>query len=492
MNPHKNSSPRPTGGTSCRLGLRAALPLVGSKSQCRPTGRPRAASISHEVTAARVGRPSGRTNLWLLLLILTSPLSAQDFSGTEKVPAPNSATIQQANAALEAQDWPKAIKLLTPLAAANPKDPHLAYDLGSAEDALDQSSAAEASYRVAIEDDPVYLEPRVALGLLLARAGKMDDARTELAAAAGIEKGDKLLRARALRAMARIDEKTRPADARDELLGALALSPETPEDTLLTAELAESAGDGGKAAAEDAYRSLLLKLPNDPEATAALAHLLASEKRYPDAEKLLTAGLAAHPGDTPMTIELATVLNAEDKQADALPLVEQLHASNPAEPNVTRLLAELSIDTKDYAKAEPLLAELTAQNPRDGQLVDLHAEALLHLHRAADAERVLKQVVAEPTDFSSTQDWGIAAADLAFAASEQNEPDEVLKILQNRAKVLPPSSPILFLTAISEDKLHHVKNAVEAYKNFLAASNGANPNEEFEARHRLVALATMK
>ena len=55
-------------------------------------------------------------------------------------------------------------------------------------------------------------------------------------------------------------------------------------------------------------------------------------------------------------------------------------------------------------------------------------------------------------------------------------------------KVLQPTTPILFLSAISEDKLHHVKNAIEAYKGFLAASNGANPNEEFEARHRLVTL----
>lgn len=414
------------------------------------------------------------------------PAGAQDFSGAEKVPSPQSAAMQAANEALAAREWLKAVKLLTPLAEENPKDAHVLYDLGSAQDALDEESAAEQSYRAAILDDGGYLEARVALGLLLARAGRMDDARQELGAAAALN-GDKLLRARALRAMARIDAKARPGEARDELLAALSLSPETPEDTLMTAELAEGA-NGGKDAAEAAYRRLLAEVPNDPQATAALAHLLASEKKYPEAEALLTAGLAAHPGDEPMTLQLASVDVAEGKTAEALPLVEALHTANPGETNVSHLLAELYLQAKDYAHAEPLLAGLSALNPRDGAVIDLHAEALMHLHRTAEAEKMLRPVVENPQLFASTEDWGIAAADLAFSASENNEPGLVLQVLQNRAKVLPTSPPILFLTAISEDKLHQVKLAVQAYKDFLAASNGANPNEEFEAQHRLIAL----
>jgi predicted Zn-dependent protease len=412
---------------------------------------------------------------------------AQDFSGGEKVAAPQAAAMQAANDALFDGDWAKAIKLLKPLAEADPKNAQVLYDLGSAQDALDQEGPAEESYRAAIMDAAGYLEPRLALGLMLARQGKMDDARAELNAAASIENGDKLLRARALRAMARIDQKTRPADARDELLAALAISPTTPEDTLMTAELAESAG-GGAEAAEAAYKRLLIERPGDPGATASLAHLMLQQKRYAEAEKLLTAGLAAHPGEAGMSIQLAEVYAADDKTAQALPLVESLHAANPKEPGVTRLLAELYVDGKDYAKAEPLLASLVAQDPQDGALVDLDAEALLHLRQAPAAERLLTRVVAQPALFTSTADWGLAAADLAFAASENSEPALVLQVLANRAKVLPPTAPIWFLSAISEDKLHHVKNAVEAYQKFLAASNGASPNEEFEARHRLVAL----
>ena len=235
-------------------------------------------------------RTAGVLILWLAAGTWLSPVGAlaQAAGGT----------MQAANEALAKHDWAKAVELLKPLAVATPKDAHVMYDLASAEDALDQASAAEASYRAAIEDDGGYLAARVALGLMLARQGRMDEAREELGKAAAIESGtdeDKALRARALRALARIDEKTRPAEARGELLAALQISPETAEDTLMAGELAERAGTG-QVAAESAYRRVLAKDPDNAEATASLAHLLASERKFDAAEKLLTQGLAVHPG----------------------------------------------------------------------------------------------------------------------------------------------------------------------------------------------------
>jgi Flp pilus assembly protein TadD len=426
---------------------------------------------------------------WTLIL-LAGTAGAQDFSLGEHAPDPQAKAKQAANEALEAQDWRKAVKLLIPLADANPEDAHILYDLGSAEDALDQTTAAETSYRTAIADDEKMLEPRVALGLLLARSERLVDARKELAAAAALG-GDKPLTARALRALARIDQKEHPAESRDELLAAISISEETPEDKLMAAELAESAGNG-KGAAEGQYRKVLTEAPNNPQAVAGLAYLLAADKKYPEAEKLLVDGLAAHPGDQGMTIQMASVYSAEGKRAQALPLVESLHQADPGEAHVSRLLAELYVDDKNYEKAEPLLAGLCAQNPRDGELADLRGVGLMHLHQTVEAEAVLNRVVAEPADFPTREAWAQAAADLAFLASENNEPEAVLKILRERATVLPPSPPILFLTAISEDKLRQTKLAVQAYHDFLAASNGALPNEEFEARHRLIALERKK
>ena len=61
-----------------------------------------------------------------------------------------------------------------------------------------------------------------------------------------------------------------------------------------------------------------------------------------------------------------------------------------------------------------------------------------------------------------------------------------------RANVLPQSPSSLFLAATANDKLHHVKQATDLYRQFLSAANGKFPDEEFEARHRLVTLAHMR
>ena len=398
---------------------------------------------------------------------------------------------EQANAALEAKDYAAAVKLLTPLAEANPRDAQILYDLGSAQDALDQETAAERSYRAAIAVDDKLIEPKVALGLLLARAGRMEEARTQLAAATEVTGGDKLLQARAYRAMARIDSKARPGQARDELLAALKLSPETPDDTLLSAELAAKAANGAEPA-EEAYRRVLAQRPDDPAATAALAHLLVQSKRAAEAEDLLKATLAAHPGDVAVTAQLASTYAAEGKAGEAVPLVEALHREQPADAEISRLLASVYLAGNKDAEAEPLLAQLCARTPNDGMLADDHARALIHLKRFAEAQETLSRAVAQPSRFPSPSDLGNAAGDLAFAASENGDPEAALRALQLRATVLPVSAPVLFLTAISHDKLHHTRLAQQAYKQFLAASNGSNPDQEFEARHRLVALEHTK
>ncbi len=97
-----------------------------------------------------------------------------------------------------------------------------------------------------------------------------------------------------------------------------------------------------------------------------------------------------------------------------------------------------------------------------------------------------------PEVFSNQEDLGEAASTLAFAASENNDPKTTLQALEIRAKVLPQSPSSLFLAATAHDKLHQVKQASELYKQFLSVANGKFPNEEWEAKHRLLTLEPMK
>jgi tetratricopeptide (TPR) repeat protein len=433
-------------------------------------------------------------------LLATTRLHAQLPAGTIDTTAPEPQTqsqsqqdplFAQASVALDQHDLPAALKLLTTLAAKYPTDAHLLYDLGFTQEALDQTSNAADSYHRASVADPKYFEPHLSLGLLLARTGQQAQARTELLAATALTPStDPALKARAFRALARLDQTSNPADASNELLAAMKISPETPDDILLSGELAEDSND--LPGAEAAYRRLLAADPQNTSATAALVHLLQREKKSDQAEALLTAALAKSPDDTTLNAQLASLYNDQNQPEKAIPLVEKLHTANPSNAALTRLLAHLYSSDNQFEKAAPLYASLTTLYPDDPTIVTDHADALIHLRQFAEAESILKRTISRPTAFPTKDDLGLAASHLAFAASANNDPTTSLQALEIRDKVLPQSPSSLFLAATAHDKLHQVKQARDLYKQFLSVANGKFPDEEWQARHRLITLEHMR
>ena len=397
--------------------------------------------------------------------------------------------LAQANEALGKQDYPTALKLLTTLAEKNPDSSPILYNLALTQDALDQP-AAESTYRKAIAADPNYFDPHLGLGLLLARNDKRTEAHAELLKATTLTTDNPALKGRAYRALARLDQTSNPALASDELLNALKYSSETPEDVLLSGELAEASGD--PAAAEAAYRRILAADPQNHDATAALTHLMLHQQKPDRAESLLTAALAKDPDNPTLNAQLAALYEQQNKPDKALPIAEKLHGANPENRALTRLLAHLYVDNQQYDQAAPLYAKLVAASPLDPVLLDDDAGVLIHLKRYAEAETLLKQATANPSAFPTREDLGNAAGHLAFAASANNDPATTLQALTLRATVLSNSPSTLFLEATAHDKLHHVKQATDLYKEFLSVANGQFPDEEWEARHRLITLEHTK
>jgi Tfp pilus assembly protein PilF len=443
-------------------------------------------------------RPRGISGISVIIfstvLLAGGYVHAQLPAGTTDTTAQPQAAPQdpfraEANAALDRQDYPTALKLLTTLAEKNPADAHLLYDLAFTQDALDQP-AAEATYRRAITADANYFDPHLALGLLLARNGKLAEARTQLALATTLTTDNQLLKARAYRALARIDRTLNPAAASDELLSAMKISPETTDDVLLSGELAEASGD--PASAEVAYRRLLAADPEDQDATAALIHLLLSQKKPDQAEALLAAALSKDPDNSTLNAQLAALYDQQNKTAEAIPIVEKLHAAHPEDSALTRLLARLYSRSEQYDEAAPLYASLIVATPQDPTLLDDAADTLIHLKKFAEAEALLKRAIAQPTGFPNQEALGVTAGHLAFAASENNDPATTLQAIVIRDRVLPQSPSSLFLAATAHDKLHQVKQATDLYSQFLSVADGKFPDEEWEARHRLLTLAHMK
>ncbi|HXS11498.1 MAG TPA: tetratricopeptide repeat protein [Acidobacteriaceae bacterium] len=437
-------------------------------------------------------------SLTVFALLLATSAAAQNLpAGTREADSPSpqeaiNTRIRSAESALESGDYAAAITALKPLAAAQPRNAHILYDLGFAQEHSGDDTAAAASYKASIAADSSLAEPQLALGLIDARNGRLDAAHRELQAASNLSGANPAFRARALRSLAILDEDTDPDASRDELLEALKLTPETPADTLLSAHLAERANAFSEA--EAAYRRLLSTTPNDPEATSGLAHALTAqhtEAKTAEAESLLTSALKTTPADPRLLSQLAAVYGAEGKPEQAIPMIEQLRASDSsaaANPAITRLLAHLYTLTGDNAKAEPLFRSLVNQNSKDPMLLDDLASALVEQQNFAEAQVLLTKAVAMRSDFPSDSAWGEAAGHLAFAASRNHDPHMALQALAERATVLPNSPASLFLEATAHDTLHQYKDAERAYRAFLALAGGKYPDQEFQARHRLIAL----
>ena len=197
---------------------------------------------------------------------------------------------------MEQRDFDGARPLLEKYLKQNPGDARALFDLGYIEDAAGHQDAAAADYRKAIAADPKQFEAHLALGLLLAHQSKWDEAREQVQQATLLEAPNPGAKAEAFRTLAELDRASDPPAARDALVAALQLSPETPADLLLTAQIAEANDDNEwpRRPISACWPFIRRRPPAvAAEATAGLAQLLLKEQKYSDAEPLLRSASRA-------------------------------------------------------------------------------------------------------------------------------------------------------------------------------------------------------
>lgn len=428
----------------------------------------------------------------LLLVLIGSPTfysSAQTVvppaqnAQTSAVPAAPQpgAELTTAEALIAKSDWKGAETKLAAWLTTHPEDGRALFDAGYVADAQNKTEDARAFYSRAVKADPKSFEAHLSLGLLLAREGKLDEARPELAVATTLDPGDAgtALKARAWRALAQIDRRNDPAAASNDLLEALKLSPETPRDTLLAAELAEQTAQWEPA--EKAYRRVLAEQPDSSEAVTGLAHVLIVEKKYSEAEALLQPAVQKSPNDPTLNAQLATALAAQSKP-EALPLLQKLHQAHPQDANITRMLADMLQQSGDAAGSDKLYAALLTAQPSDDELWVAHGQNLIQQLRFKEAFDAFNK--AAEIDPSNPDAW----SGLAFAASKTDQPSVTLHALTMRSKYLSESASTYFLWATSYDMLHDRKAAITYYHHFLEAAAGKFPDQEWQARQRLLLL----
>jgi len=392
----------------------------------------------------------------------------------------------QAESSIQKKDYATAGPLLQKVVTADPKNFQAWFDLGFVYGAQDRLSESIAAYRKSVATKPDVFESNLNLGITLAKAGEPDAeqylrAATTLKPTANVDEGH----ARAWLSLAAVLAASKPDEAIAAYRQAAALTPKDAEPHLAAGSLLEK--DGKFSDSEQEYKQALAIDPASNEALFALANIYIRGNRFLDAEPWLEKIVVLHPDNVPARLQLARVLISLKKNDEAFAILQAAGKLQPNSPQVQRALADLYMSAGKYEQAEASYrALLTPQENNQAELHHLIGIALIKQKKFAGAEQELLTAV------KLKPDLGQAYGDLAVAAVENKDYALAIKATDVRAKFLPEIPMSYFLRASAYDHLHALKPAAENYHKFLEVANGEYPDQEWQARHRLIAIEPKK
>jgi superkiller protein 3 len=298
-----------------------------------------------------------------------------------------------------------------------------------------KDGGAEALLQAAAEQKPGEFRPRYYLAEAEAQAGALDRAEASYRRAIGLDAKSAAAESGLGRVLAR---EGKLADAAPHFRQASALDPKYRSLLLELAGAYERAHQPAEAAA--IYRDFA----DDPAAQAHLGQLLLDGKQYTEAVSVLETAYAGEPSTTnAVALAKAYVLTAQP--AKAAPLIQKAVAAEPANFDLRMMYGRALRDARQFPQAAEQFTEAAKLKPG---AIEAWRELGDALYMAVDLPRALA----------------------AF--------DHALQLGENTAG-------LAFMRAITLDKMHQLKPALEAYQQFLAMSKDKFPDQEFQARQRV-------
>jgi tetratricopeptide (TPR) repeat protein len=441
---------------------------------------------------AEMSRINKTRSLFLVLgFFLSGMLLAQDSGTTvrhHRVVEENPAfppELTQAETAIEKKDYAAAEPLLKKVVAADPANYQAWFDLGFVYNALGNAPESIAAYRKSVAAKPDVFESNLNLGIILAKTGEPDAehflrAATTLKATANVDEGH----ARAWLSLAHVLENSKPDEAIAAYKQAAALEPKDPEPHLAAGALLEKQDHFADAIQE--FQQVLVIDPASADALTGLANIYMRGRRFPEAEAMLRKLVALNSNDAAAHLQLGRVMAAAGENDAAIAELLTAQKLAPTNAGIARDLADLYSSAGKYVEAETIYRALLSTSPNSAELHHDLGVVFLKQHKYADAQQELLIAVKLKPDF------GAAYGDLAAAASENKNYELAIKAADGRAKFLPEIPASYFLRASAYDHLRDYKQAAQNYHKFLEVANGQYPDQEWQARHRLIAIEPKK
>jgi tetratricopeptide (TPR) repeat protein len=392
--------------------------------------------------------------------------------------------LTQAEALIQKRDYTAAEPLLLKAVAHDPTNYEAWFDLGFVENGLGKVDESIAAYRKSVAAKPDVFESNLNLGLQLAKTDQSDAeqflrAATKLKPTSHPAEGQY----RAWLSLGHVLETAKPEEALEAYRKSEDFQPNQAEPHAAAGQILEK--QSHYVEAEDEYKKALALDPAS-DALTGLANAYMQERRFPEAEEYLRKLLKLHPDDAALHIQLGRVLAAQGKNDDAVAELEAGQKLAPSDASVQRDLAETYVAAGKPEQAEAAYRTMSAAHPQDAGLHQALGRTLLHEKKFPQAQQEFLAAIKLKPDF------GEAYGDLAFAASENKDYPLTIKALEVRAKSLPETPLTYFLRASALDHLKDFKKAAANYRLFLQTAGGKYPDQEWQAKHRLIAIEPKK
>jgi tetratricopeptide (TPR) repeat protein len=391
------------------------------------------------------------------------------------------AELAEAESAIEKRDYAAAESLLRKLLDREPASYVGWFDLGFVENELGRLDESIAAYHKSVEAKPDVFESNLNLGLQLAKTGQPGAeqflrAATQLKPTAHVAEGQY----RAWLSLGETIEKSKPEEALAAYQRAATLQPKEAEPHLSAGQLLEQ--ENKYAAAEQEYKQALALDSRSTDAVMGLANIYMRGRRFPEAEEYLRKLLAANGESAAVHIQLGRVLAAESKTDAAIAELQAGLKLAPGDDSAQRDLAEVYAGAGRNNLAEAAYRALLVAHPNEAELHDGLGKALLWQKKSPEAQREFITTVTLKPNF------GGAYYDLAFAANDNKDYPVIIHALDARAKLLPETPMTYFMRASAYDHLRDFKKAAANYHLFLNNAGGKYPDQEWQAKHRLIAI----
>ena len=404
-----------------------------------------------------------------------NPAPKTSQPATQKLRNPLNDLLDEAQAALDKNDYEAAIPPLQKFIAEKPDVAFAHFQLAYAYTALKRPDDARQEYERCIALDPKMPEAQLNLGVLLLE-------KQPAAAVAALRRAVELLpsqsRPRYLLGLAQ-ERSGDFSGAAESFAGATRLDPKDLDSVTRLGQVLLRLGKS--ADAEGKFRAALELQPNSPEALQGLAQSLDQQKK-PQAVDAYRNYLAAEPDDKAARLRLVHLLVEQQKYDEAVAENAKNNAGQAATVDDLKLRADIEINQNKLAEAITTLRQAIALAPNDAQLHGGLGRIYLQKRQFADAEKELKAAL--ELDGNNLAYWKDLSSTYYLAGNCQ----AALAALDVIGKAEAGGAGTWFIRALCYDKLNQVQPALDAYRKFLELDENKNPDQVWQANQRIHVL----